>query len=175
MSAGEASRAPAVLPLTRPGNNVGLPNLCTDIGISAADSIAFNCIGGRSGDQNPGKVLKVILEADIVIPFILDLEWLHSARDWMRGKSVEFRFIDWIHRIVEIEETADPIEHFRMPKLCRRLGGIVHEHQSSAAGGGLCYIAGVAFLEGKMTLPAIEEKVNGIRLFKIPRFRPSAA
>src|SRR5215469_2166154 len=150
MPTSKPDRASAVQSLTGPHDDLWLPDFGPHVRVATANAVGFDGIGRGCRDQDARKSTYVFAEADVVIPLIANMEWFHAAGDRMIRQRIEIRIENRVYRVVQLEQSANPVEHFLMAAMRRRFGGVVIEHQPGAArrrlADNLCPIV----LEGKM-------------------------
>ena len=86
---------------------------------------------GQRG-ENGGDALHAGAKPHVVVPFVLDLEWLHATRDRMLRKLVEPGRPRRIDRIVRLEVAADPVQELRPAVFLGHFDGVMQADDANA-------------------------------------------
>ena len=107
--------------------------MCSSDLIATACAIAtFEGFGTGEVGQDGRDTHHVFDEAHVIVPLVVDTEWLNPIRDGVIGKGFEVGFPMRIDGPVEIAKTTHPFEEL-VPRLsCYRFGGPVNHDHSRA-------------------------------------------
>src|ERR1043165_2138485 len=133
MTARKTSAPAAAGTLRGPGHHHRLARFGPHIRIAFVRTVGpRQTVRWRCGYQDRSDPFHVFPEAHVVIPLIAEVERLDAARDGVVGNGAEMRLKYRVHRIIQLEVAADPVEHLLMPLLGGRLDAVMIEHQPGA-------------------------------------------
>src|SRR5262249_29374679 len=136
--------------------------------LSARMLLGFRCSAGlvrRDGFENGGHAFHFGLEADVVIPFVLNRKWLNATGDGVLGKRPDIRLPVVVDGTACFVITAKPTKN-SLPVLFGIFDGIVDVDEAGAGVNEFLDFLDVTILDDGMSAAAVHEEHNGLGVRK---------